>query len=110
MADRSDLINQLAASMGAGQFAQTTYEESRFDPETGTLYCNGMVISASVAEQAIKHFETVQKKCDMNEPASRQMAMIYQCAIEAIKIMQNPKLKAFMNEKLTKESGNRDIS
>jgi Fe-S-cluster-containing hydrogenase component 2 len=68
-------------------------------------YCNGMVISASVAEQAIKHFETVQKKCDMNEPASRQMAMIYQCAIEAIKIMQNPRLKAFMKEELTKESG-----
>ncbi len=37
MADRSDLINQLAASMGAGQFARTTYEESRFDPDTGPL-------------------------------------------------------------------------
>ena len=53
MADRSDLINQLAASMGAGQFASTSYEESRFDAETGTLYCNGMAISKSVAEKAI---------------------------------------------------------
>lgn len=105
MADRSDLITQLAASMGAGQFAQTSYEESRFDPDTGTLYCNGMAISASVAEQAIKHFETVQKKCDMNEPASRQMAMIYQCAIEAIKMMQSPRLKTFIQEELKKEGG-----
>ena len=103
MADRNDLINQLAASMGAGQFAQTKYEESRFDPETGTLYCNGMIISASVAEQAIKHFETLYKKCDLNDPSSRQMAMIYQCAVEAIKMMQNPKIKTFMQEELKKE-------
>ena len=96
MADRADLITQLAASMGAGQFAQTKYEGSRFDPDTGTLYCDGMVITAPLAEEAIKHFTTVKNKCDMNEPASRQMAMIYKCAIEAIKMMQNPKIKEFM--------------
>ena len=104
MLDRTDLINQLAASMGAGQFAQTKFEESRFDPETGTLYCNGMVISASVAEQAIKHFELMYKKCDLQDPASRQMAMIYQTAIEAIKIMQNPKVKVFLKDEILKES------
>ena len=103
MADRSDLINQLAASMGAGQFAQTKYEESRFDSETGTLYCNVMTITSSVADQAIKHFEMVYRKCDLNEPASRQMAMIYQCAIEAIKVMKNPKVKAFLQEEIKKE-------
>ena len=102
MADRSDLINQLAASMGAGQFAQTKFEESRFDPETGTLYCNGMAISSSVADQAIKHFSTVMAKCDMNDSASRQMAMIYQCAIEAIKVMQNPKIKEVLKEEYGK--------
>jgi Fe-S-cluster-containing hydrogenase component 2 len=103
MADRSDLINQLAASMGAGQFAQTSYEESRYDPDTGTLYCNGMVISSSVADQAIKHFQTIMKKCDMNDPNSRQMAMIYQCAIEAIKVMQNPKVKEFLKKEIKQE-------
>ena len=104
MLDRTDLINQLAASMGAGQYAPTKFEESRFDPETGTLYCNGMVISASVADQAIKHFETMYKKCDLNESASRQMAMIYQCAIEAIKVMQDPKVKMFLQEELKKKA------
>ncbi len=102
MLDRADLINQLAASMGAGQFAQTKYEESRFDSDTGTLYCNGMPITASVAEQAIKHFETVYNKCDKNEPASRQMALIYQCAIQSIKMMQNPQVRAFLKTEMTK--------
>ncbi|MBQ3797298.1 MAG: hypothetical protein II842_13680 [Butyrivibrio sp.] len=100
MADRSDLINQLAASMGAGQFAQTKYEESRYDPQTGTLYCDGMAISGSVGDQAIKHFSTLLTKCDLNEPSSRQMAMIYKCAIEAIKVMQNPKVKEVLKDEL----------
>ena len=104
MADRADLINQLAASMGAGQFAQTKFEGSRFDADTGTLYCEGMAISASVADEAIKHFQTVKAKCDISEPASRQMAMIYQTAIEAIKIMQNPKIKMFLQEEIKKET------
>lgn len=103
MSDREDLINALAASMGAGKFGATKYEESRFDPDTGTLYCNGMVISASVADQAVKYFNTIMKKCDLNEPSSRQMAMIYKCAIEAIKVMQNPKIKEFMKGEIERE-------
>ena len=94
MNERADLINQLAASMGAGSFAQTAYEESRYDSETGTLYCNGMVISRSVADKAIQHFERLEKKCDTNDSAQRQMAMIYRCAIESIKMMQNPRVMA----------------
>ena len=104
MLNRTDLINQLAASMGAGQYAQTKYEESRFDHETGTLYCKGMVISASVADQAIKHFELMYKKCDLQNPASRQMAMIYQTAIEAIKVMQDPQIKMFLKKELKREA------
>ena len=98
MADRSDLINQLAASMGAGQFASTSYEESRFDAETGTLYCNGMVISKSVAEKAIQHFSMLEKKCNISDSAQREMAMIYRCAVESIKMMQNPKILALLKE------------
>lgn len=105
MADRSDLINQLAASMGAGQFASTSYEESRFDAETGTLYCNGMVISKSVAEKAIQHFETLEKKCDTSDSAQREMAMVYRCAVESIKMMQNPKILNFLKEESQKSGG-----
>ena len=105
MADRSDLINLLAASMGAGDFAQTKYEESRYDPETGTLYCKGMAISGSVAEKAIKHFEVLEKKCDLDDPNSRQMAMIYRCASESIKMMQNPRVM----ETIRKEAENNTL-
>ena len=96
MADsRSDLINQLAASMGAGDYAKTRFEESRYDPETGTLYCDGYVISKSVIDEAIHHFKLMQGKCDMNDPASRHMALIYKTAIEGIKkLRENDKNKS----------------
>ena len=52
-----------------------------------------MKISASVAEKAIKHFELLEKKCDKKDLAQMQMAMIYRCAVESIKMMKNPKVK-----------------
>ena len=103
MADRADLINQLAASMGAGQFAQTRYEQSKFDSDTGIFYSNGVMISASVAEKALKHFEMLKSKCNLDDPASHEMAMIYQCAIEAIKAMQDPVVKNLMKSELAKK-------
>ena len=106
MADRSDLINQLAASMGAGSFAPTRFEEARYDAETGTLYCNGMVISSSVADKAISHFTTLEKKCDSKDTAQRQMAMIYRCAVEAIKMMRDPKIKAILAEEAKGQAAN----
>ncbi len=87
---RADLINQLAASMGAGNFAQTKYEGSRFDAKTGTLYCNGMIISSSIADKAIKHFTLLNNKCNIQNPAQKEMSMIYQYAIEAIKLAKAP--------------------
>lgn len=86
--NRSDLINQLAASMGAGDFAKTKYEDSRYDPETGTLYCDGIMITKPVIEKAEQHFRTLKAKCSYTDPASREMAMIYQVALEGIKMMK----------------------
>ena len=86
--NRSDLINQLAASMGAGDFAKTKYEESRYDPETGTLYCDGIMITKPVIEKAEQHFKALKAKCSYTDPASREMAMIYQLAIEGIKMIK----------------------
>nr|WP_297765651.1 hypothetical protein [uncultured Butyrivibrio sp.] len=100
MADRSDLINQLAASMGAGKFAATSYEETRYDAETGTLYCDGMVISKTIADKAIQHFELLYKKCDIKDSSQREMAMIYKCAVESIKLIENPDVKVFLKDKL----------
>ena len=50
MAYREALINQLAASMGVGGYTQTKYEESRYDPDTGTFYCNGQIITKNTID------------------------------------------------------------
>ncbi|MBO5624011.1 MAG: hypothetical protein J5959_20565 [Butyrivibrio sp.] len=86
--NRTELINQLSASMGAGDYAKTRYEKSRYDLDTGTLYCDGYVISKTVIDEAISQFNLMQGKCNMEDPASRHMALIYKTAIEAIKRMR----------------------
>ena len=97
--NRADLINQLAASMGAGEYAPTKYVDSRFNSETGTLYCNGTKVSKTVAEQAINHFTQMKSRCKADNPETKQMAAIYQCAIEAIKTMQDPAVKSLLQTK-----------
>ena len=75
--------------MGAGDFASTKYEESRYDPQTGTLYCDGVMITKPVIEKAERHFSALKAKCSYADPASREMAMIYQIALEGIKMIKN---------------------
>ena len=91
---REDLINQLAASMGAGDYGRTKYEESRYDPDTGTLYCNGGIISKSTIDEAEKYFKLMQSKCDMTYPETRQMAAIYEVALEGINQIRKMKKDA----------------
>ena len=100
--NREALINQLAASMGAGGCARTKYEESRFDADTGTLYCDGMVISKSVADKAIQYFSMLEKKCNKEDASQRAMAMIYRCAVESIKMMQDADVRMFLHEREAK--------
>ena len=89
MPDREALINQLAAKMGAGDFAQTKYTDSKYDATTGTLYCDGIMITKPVIDKAEQHFKNLKSKCSYNDPASREMAMIYQVAIEGINMIRN---------------------
>ncbi len=97
MLDRADLINQLAVSMGASRLVQDKPMASRYDAKTGTLYCGGMQIDASVADKSIKYFEAIKQKCARKgDPASMQLVKIYECAIQSIKMMQNPKIKSFL--------------
>ena len=67
MAGREELINQLAAKMGAGDFAQTKYTESRYDAQTGTLYCDGIMITKPVIEKAEQYFKNLKSKCSYIE-------------------------------------------
>ena len=103
MLDRADLINQLAVSMGAGRVIRESAQASRYDSKTGTLYCNGIQIDASVADQALKYFEAIKQKCFLkSDPASMQLVKIYECAIQSIKMMQNPQVKAVLKNEITK--------
>ncbi len=98
MIDRENLINALAASMGVAKLDDSRYAASRYDAKTGTLYCNGMAISKSTAEKAIKYFESVERKCNSDDPDGRELKMIYRCAIEAIRMMQTEKVKKLLSE------------
>ncbi|MBQ1457722.1 MULTISPECIES: hypothetical protein [Butyrivibrio] len=87
--NRRDLINGLAAAMGAGTFAATTYEgTNRYDKGTGTFYCNGHIISPSIVEKASEFFEANLKRCDRSTSEGNEMYLIYETAVEAIKLMR----------------------
>ena len=89
--NRSDLINQLAASMGAGDYAKTKFEPSRYDADTGTLYCNGQIITKNTIDAAEQHFSQMYFKCDKSTSEGMQMAAIYQLALEGINQIRNIK-------------------
>ncbi len=99
MAGREDLINQLAASMGAGDFARTKYEDSRYDSETGTLYCDGIAIAKPTIDKAEQYFKQLKNKCSYNDPSSREMAMIYQLALEGIKKIRESGVETFKEKR-----------
>ncbi|MBR1478666.1 MAG: hypothetical protein IJ608_12035 [Lachnospiraceae bacterium] len=90
MADREELINSLAKSMGVGNYMDTKYAASRYDKGTGTLYCDGYIITSTVINESLSYFETMKMRADKeNSENSLHMALIYKTAIEAIKMMQD---------------------
>ncbi len=56
--------------------------------QTGTLYCDGIMITKPVIETE-QYFKNLKGKCSYADPASREMAMIYQVAIEGINMIRN---------------------
>lgn len=89
--NREDLIGALAAAMGQGSFSNTKYEESRYDNSTGTLYCQGYIISKSTVDDALAFFKASKKKTDKmaeTDTTLRNQALYYQVAVEAILMMQ----------------------
>ena len=54
--DSGELIRQLATSFGMADTYNSRLEGSRFDPATGTLYCDGMAVPKSSIEKAEEFF------------------------------------------------------
>ena len=88
MADsREALIHSLAASMGMGDSQKRT-ATGRYNAETGTIMSNGRVISNATAIQAKNYFTSQYNKlCEMDDEGAKQMATLYEVAMEAISIM-----------------------
>ena len=52
-----------------------------------------MMISPNIAQQTIKHFEHVYKRCNLTDPMEKELALMYRCAIESMKMMQHPMVR-----------------
>ncbi|MCR5094014.1 MAG: hypothetical protein K6B72_08580 [Lachnospiraceae bacterium] len=89
--DREKLITALASAMGQGDYSSTKYSESKYDPTTGTLFCQGYIISKSTVDEALEYFKKAKLRADQSADADnsmRNVALYYQTAIEAIIMMQ----------------------
>lgn len=87
---RSNLIEQLAMSMGAVTESQVRMDQTRYDSSTGTLYCNGVKFSKNVVDDALNYFRRMQAQA--NASGSREMQNIgvyYQIAVECIMLTEN---------------------
>ena len=104
---REDLIKELAASVGFGKITNINQTDSLYDADTGTLYCNGMAISKSVAEEAERYFEAMEKQYLSGPHCNKKMAMYFRCAVEAISLMTTKEGKDFARSVATSFEGSR---
>ena len=84
---REALIHSLAQSMGMGD-AQKKTATGKYNAETGTIMSNGRVISNATVVQAKNYFTAQYNKlAEMDDEGAKQMATLYEVAMEAIGIM-----------------------
>ncbi len=92
MDNKENLIKELASSFGMPDVYSTRTSESRFDPSTGTLYCEGVVIPKSTVDKALAHFEKQKeylKKNSDKDASIREMYLINTVAHNAILMLLN---------------------
>ncbi|RKM56267.1 hypothetical protein D6853_05590 [Butyrivibrio sp. X503] len=88
---REDLIYSLAKSMGVGDAQKNRVSSGKYNSETGTMYCNGHVISRASIEQAKAYFTTQYKKlAEKDDEGSKELASIYEVAMESINMLVTP--------------------
>lgn len=87
---REKLIGDLASAMGLEK--QSRLADTRYDKDTGTFYCNGHMISPGMIDQAINFYENAYQRS--MKSGSRDLAMVYELALECIKLTRNDAAKA----------------
>ena len=91
--NKENLISGLASTFGLDTERLKDNKESYFDSSTGTLYCNDMIISKNVADEACQYFESMERQCLSGINQNKKLAMFYRCAIEAISMMETNEVK-----------------
>lgn len=88
---REDLIYSLAKSMGVGDAQKNKASSGKYNSETGTMYCNGHVISRASIEQARAYFTNQYRKlAERDDEGSKELATIYEIAMESINMIVSP--------------------
>ncbi|MBR4831088.1 MAG: hypothetical protein IKZ97_00505 [Butyrivibrio sp.] len=88
---REDLIYSLAKSMGVGDAQKSRVSSGKYNQETGTMYCNGHVISRASIEQARLYFTTQYKKlAEKDDEGSKELATLFEVAMESINMVVSP--------------------
>ena len=89
--EREDLIHSLAKSMGVGDAQKARGISGKYNAETGTMYCNGHIISRATIEQASSYFGSQYKRlAEIDDENAKEMASIYEVAMEAINMIVTP--------------------
>ncbi|MCR5525982.1 MAG: hypothetical protein K6F39_01190 [Lachnospiraceae bacterium] len=85
--DRNDIIKSLAMASGLETHTNNEdYKKARYNPETGTWYCDGESIRSDDFYEAERHFGSMYQKCKESEDeAMHKLAKRYLIALEGIK-------------------------
>ena len=85
---REDLIHSLASSMGMGESQKAHISSSKYNMDTGVMYCNGHVINKNQIEQARIYFTTQYRKlAEKDDEGAKELSTMYEVAMEAITMM-----------------------
>ena len=85
---REDLIHSLAKSMGVGEAQKSKYTSGKYNVDSGTIFTNGHVITRATIDQAKQYFTTQYRKlASKDDEGARDMAALYEVAMEAINMM-----------------------
>ena len=96
--EKSKLIESLAMEMGMGSINDTKYGVDRYDPDTGTLYAQGALVSKNTITDAKNYLKqqiaTYQSRVKSGIKQASDMATIYQIALTGVEFLQQEGEKA----------------
>ncbi|MCR5100474.1 MAG: hypothetical protein K6B41_03860 [Butyrivibrio sp.] len=91
MENKAELIEGLAIAMGQGEALKTRYDLNKYDSTTGTMYCNGHIISSSTINNAKNFFDAQRRKYKEHIEelqGAYDMMCFYEVALEGIEKLQ----------------------